>query len=171
MDLAIVFSPLIGSILSILLGSRLGYKYSQLVTCLFILISAIFSTFVFYDVNFNNISYNNDIFIWITSGQFEASWSVYIDTLTSVMLIVVTYVSFLVHVYSIGYMDHDPHKPRFMSYLSLFTFAMLVLVTSNNFLQLFFGWEGVGLCSYLLIGFWHKKKICKQCSYKSIYCK
>ena len=167
MDLAIIFSPLIGSILSILLGNRLGYRYSQLITCLFILISAIFSTFIFYEVNFNDIFYNNDIFVWVTSGQFEASWSVYIDTLTSVMLIVVTYVSLLVHVYSIGYMDHDPHKPRFMSYLSLFTFAMLVLVTSNNFLQLFFGWEGVGLCSYLLIGFWYKKKSANNAAIKA----
>ena len=167
MDLAVVFTPLIGSILSVLFGNKFGYKFSQLVTSLSIFISAICSTYIFYAVNFNNVFYNNDIFVWITSGEFEASWSIYIDTLTSVMLLVVTYVSLLVHVYSIGYMDSDPHKPRFMSYLSLFTFAMLVLVTSNNFLQLFFGWEGVGLCSYLLIGYWYKKKSANAAAIKA----
>ena len=85
------------------------------------------------------------------------NWSIKIDALSAVMLVVVNSISSLVHIYSIGYMSHDPHKPRFMAYLSLFTFAMLTLVTSDNFLQLFFGWEGVGLCSYFLIGFWFKK--------------
>ena len=89
------------------------------------------------------------------------------DPLSALMLVVVTLISAIVHIYSVGYMSHDPHKPRFMSYLSLFTFAMLMLVTADNFIQLFFGWEGVGVCSYLLIGFWFKKKYCKFCSYKS----
>ena len=92
-----------------------------------------------------------------TQGPFEANWAFRVDTLTVVMLVVVNTVSSLVHIYSIGYMSHDPHQPRFFSYLSLFTFAMLMLVTADNLLQLFFGWEGVGLASYLLIGFWYKK--------------
>ncbi len=94
---------------------------------------------------------------WITSGELEVSWALRIDTLTAVMLVVVNTVSALVHLYSIGYMHEDPHRERFFAYLSLFTFAMLALVTSDNLLQMFFGWEGVGLASYLLIGFWYKK--------------
>src|SRR5204862_6961225 len=89
--------------------------------------------------------------------SFAVDWSVRVDTITAVMLVVVNGVSSLVHLYSIGYMHEDPHRARFFAYLSLFTFAMLMLVTSNNFLQLFFGWEGVGLASYLLIGFWYLK--------------
>ena len=94
---------------------------------------------------------------WIQSGELEADWALRIDTLTVVMLVVVNTVSALVHIYSIGYMAHDPHRPRFFAYLSLFTFAMLMLVTADNLVQMFFGWEGVGLASYLLIGFWYKK--------------
>ena len=94
---------------------------------------------------------------WITSGDFSAAWTLRVDALTAVMLVVVTWVSAVVHVYSVGYMHDDPHQPRFMAYLSLFTFFMLMLVTSDNLVQLFLGWEGVGLCSYLLIGFWFKK--------------
>src|SRR5690606_36445784 len=93
---------------------------------------------------------------WFTSGTFAVDWALRIDTLTAVMLIVVNTVSALVHVYSIGNMAHDPHRPPFFAYLSLFTFAMLALITSDNLLQLFFGWEGVGLASYLLIGFWYQ---------------
>ena len=94
---------------------------------------------------------------WIQSGSFDVEWAFRVDTLTAVMFVVVNTVSMLVHVYSIGYMHHDPHRPRFFAYLSLFTFAMLMLVTADNLLQMFFGWEGVGLASYLLIGFWYKK--------------
>jgi len=103
--------------------------------------------------------YENNIVIasWFHSGSLNVNWSVKVDALSAVMLVVVTLISSLVHIYSIGYMSRDPHKTRFMAYLSLFTFAMLTLVTSDNFLQLFFGWEGVGLCSYFLIGFWYKK--------------
>ena len=115
----------------------------------------------------NNIYGNYIIFEWISSGGFTANWSINIDPLSSVMLVVVTFVSALVHIYSIGYMSHDPHKPRFMSYLSLFTFSMLALVVSDNFLQLFFGWEGVGLCSYLLIGFWYKKETANNAAIKA----
>ena len=94
---------------------------------------------------------------WVTSGELDVSWAFRIDTLTAVMLVVVNTVSSLVHLYSIGYMHEDDSRPRFFAYLSLFTFAMLALVTSDNFLQMFFGWEGVGLASYLLIGFWYQK--------------
>ena len=134
---------------------------------MFVSISAILSILVFWRGIQNNIYGNYKIFEWISSGSFIANWSINIDPLSSVMLVVVTFVSALVHVYSIGYMSHDPHKPRFMSYLSLFTFSMLSLVVSDNFLQLFFGWEGVGLCSYLLIGFWYKKETANNAAIKA----
>ena len=108
------------------------------------------------------------LFTWINAGDFEVVWSLRIDTLTAVMLVVVTSVSSLVHLYSIGYMSHDPHRPRFFSFLSLFTFAMLMLVTSDNFMQMFFGWEGVGLASYLLIGFWYKKPSANAAAIKGV---
>ena len=109
---------------------------------------------IFYNVVTQDYTNNIVIASWIKSGSLEINWAINIDALSSVMLVVVTLISSIVHIYSIGYMSHDPHKPRFMAFLSLFTFAMLTLVTSDNFLQLFFGWEGVGLCSYFLIGFW-----------------
>tara|TARA_Y100000590_G_scaffold103822_1_gene118043 strand:+ start:7113 stop:9023 length:1911 start_codon:yes stop_codon:yes gene_type:complete len=153
----IVFLPLLGSIISGFFGSRLGSKACQILTSSFVSISAILSLYIFYLVIADDYSTNKLIFNWISSGSFQVNWSIYIDTLTSVMLVVVSLISSIIHFYSIGYMSHDPHKPRFMAYLSLFTFAMLTLVTADNFLQLFFGWEGVGLCSYFLIGFWYKK--------------
>tara|TARA_Y100000590_G_scaffold76753_1_gene84957 strand:- start:2680 stop:4593 length:1914 start_codon:yes stop_codon:yes gene_type:complete len=157
MEKLIIFLPLIASIISGFFGKIIGNKASQITTSLFVTISALLSIYVFYDVINNNYSNNIIITKWISSGFLDVNWSIKIDQLSSVMLVVVTLVSAIVHIYSIGYMSHDPHQPRFMSYLSLFTFAMLVLVTSDNFLQLFFGWEGVGLCSYFLIGFWYKK--------------
>ena len=120
-------------------------------------VSAALSIVAFNDVALEGHKYIIQILPWIHSGDFAADWTVRVDTLTAVMLVVVTGVSSLVHLYSIGYMHEDPHRPRFFSYLSLFTFAMLMLVTANNFLQLFFGWEGVGLASYLLIGFWYTR--------------
>ena len=166
MEYAIIFLPLIGSILGYL-GRSINKFFSEAITSLLVCISAILSIVVFW----NGIQYNNygnyQIVKWISSGDFVANWSVNIDPLSSVMLVVVTFVSALVHIYSIGYMSHDPHKPRFMSYLSLFTFSMLVLVVSDNFLQLFFGWEGVGLCSYLLIGFWYKKETANNAAIKA----
>ena len=120
-------------------------------------IAAILSLVIFYKVLTQDYIANKLFFNWINSGTFNVNWSIYVDSLTAVMLVVVTSISTIIHFYSIGYMSHDPHKPRFIAYLSLFTFAMLTLVTADNFLQLFFGWEGVGLCSYLLIGFWYKK--------------
>tara|TARA_B100000963_G_scaffold288713_1_gene257997 strand:- start:1022 stop:2929 length:1908 start_codon:yes stop_codon:yes gene_type:complete len=153
----LIFSPLLGFLISGLVGRKIGDFASQLTTCFLVFVSTMISFFYLYQfINGSNIL-NFVIFKWIASGDLNLNWSIYIDTLTAVMLVVVTSVSFLVHIYSIGYMQHDPDKPRFMGYLSLFTFAMLMLVTSDNFLQLFFGWEGVGLASYLLIGFWFKK--------------
>ncbi len=166
MEYAVIFLPLIGSIIGYL-GRFFTKYFSEIVTSFFVICSAISSIIIFWQ-GINNDSYGNYIiFEWISSGNFIANWSINIDPLSSIMLVVVTFVSALVHIYSIGYMSHDPHKPRFMSYLSLFTFSMLALVVSDNFLQLFFGWEGVGLCSYLLIGFWYKKESANNAAIKA----
>ena len=166
MPYLIVFLPIIGAILGYCL-KPLGDRYSEVITTTFLFLSAIFSIIIFY----NGIVYgeyaNYKIVEWISSGNFKVDWSIKIDPLSSIMLVVVTSVSSLVHLYSIGYMNHDQNKPRFMTYLSLFTFAMLMLVVSDNFLQLFFGWEGVGLCSYLLIGFWYKKNSANNAAIKA----
>jgi NADH-quinone oxidoreductase subunit L len=154
----IVFLPLIASLIAGLFGRVIGDRASQLVTSGALISSAVLSVVAFMDVAMGGgATARVELMPWISSGDFNIVWSLRIDTLTAVMLVVVTGVSSLVHVYSIGYMSHDPHIPRFMSYLSLFTFAMLMLVTADNFVQMFFGWEGVGLASYLLIGFWYKK--------------
>ncbi len=166
MEYAILFLPLLGSLIGYL-GRSIAMYFAEISTSLFVSISAVLSIFVFWNGIQNNIYGNYLIFEWISSGGFTANWSINIDPLSSVMLVVVTFVSALVHIYSIGYMSHDPHKPRFMSYLSLFTFSMLALVVSDNFLQLFFGWEGVGLCSYLLIGFWYKKETANNAAIKA----
>ncbi len=157
MEIALLFLPLIASITSGFLGKFLGDRNSEIITSVFVSISAILSFVLFYSVIVNGYESNVVVAKWINSGTLDVNWSIKVDALSSLMLVVVTLVSALVHIYSIGYMSHDPHKPRFMAYLSLFTFSMLTLVTSDNFLQLFFGWEGVGLCSYFLIGFWFKK--------------
>ena len=154
---AIVFLPLIGFLVAGLFGRWLGPRGAQLVTSTLLVISAALSAAVFVNVAFGGVTEHVQVMSWIDSGAFEVDWRLRIDTLTAVMLVVVTWVSALVHIYSIGYMSHDPHQPRFFAYLSLFTFAMLALVTADNFIQLFFGWEGVGLASYLLIGFWYHK--------------
>ena len=162
----IILLPLLGSILGYY-SKPLGDRFSEIIPTLLVIASAILSAIVFYrGIIFDEYS-NYIIFEWIKSGSFKVNWSVNIDPLSSVMLVVVTSVSSLVHIYSIGYMSHDPHRPRFMSYLSLFTFSMLMLVVSDNFLQLFFGWEGVGLCSYLLIGFWYKKESANNAAIKA----
>ena len=167
MELSILFLPLAASIISGFFGKYIGDRNSELVTSILVSISAILSIFVLYQVIFNQYEENIVIATWINSGSLDVNWSMLIDPLSAVMLVVVTSVSSLVHIYSIGYMSHDPHKPRFMAYLSLFTFAMLMLVTSDNFLQLFFGWEGVGLCSYFLIGFWFKKESANTAAIKA----
>ena len=157
MEYLILFLPLLASIISGFFGKLIGDKMSQIITSLFVSVSALLSLVIFYKVITSSYENNLIIATWINSGSLNVNWSINIDALSSVMLVVVTVISSLVHIYSIGYMSNDAHKARFMSYLSLFTFAMLTLVTSDNFIQLFFGWEGVGLCSYFLIGFWFKK--------------
>ena len=154
---AIVFLPIIASAIAGLLGRVIGARASELVTTGALFVSAALSCAVFYDVTLTGHSYLVQVLPWIYSGDLRVDWAIRVDALTGVMLVVVTGVSSLVHLYSIGYMADDPSRPRFFSYLSFFTFAMLMLVTANNFLQMFFGWEGVGVASYLLIGFWYKK--------------
>ncbi|MEO5373075.1 MAG: NADH-quinone oxidoreductase subunit L [Alphaproteobacteria bacterium] len=157
MYVAVVFLPLLASFIAGFFGRALGDRGSQLVTCAGVGASAFLSVAIFIDVALNGQARTVELFTWIRSGTFDVSWALKFDTLTAVMLLVVNSVSFMVHVYAIGYMHHDPSIPRFMSYLSLFTFFMLMLVTSANLVQMFFGWEGVGLASYLLIGFWYEK--------------
>ena len=154
----IVFAPLIGAIIAGFLGRQLGDKVSMTITTGLLFLSAILSWVAFVNVGFNHESTSVEVMRWMDIGDLKANWAFKIDTLTAVMLVVVTTVSALVHLYSWGYMDEDPSKPRFFAYLSLFTFAMLMLVTADNFIQMFFGWEGVGLASYLLIGFWYKNR-------------
>ncbi|MBR1240970.1 NADH-quinone oxidoreductase subunit L [Bradyrhizobium sp. AUGA SZCCT0274] len=134
-----------------------GSRAAELITTGLLMISAGLSWVTLVDVGFMHHDARIALFPWINSGDLQVAWSLRVDTLTAVMLVVVNTVSALVHLYSIGYMDEDPHRPRFFAYLSLFTFAMLMLVTSDNLVQMFFGWEGVGLASYLLIGFWYQK--------------
>ncbi len=155
---AIVFLPLIGFLLAGLFARTLGVKGCEYVTSGLLVIAAVLSWIVFLGTAWSDEGARTiEVMRWVNSGALNAAWAFRVDTLTAVMLVVVNTVSSLVHIYSIGYMHHDPHRPRFFAYLSLFTFAMLMLVTSDNLLQMFFGWEGVGLASYLLIGFWYKK--------------
>ncbi|MBL8566300.1 MAG: NADH-quinone oxidoreductase subunit L [Hyphomicrobiaceae bacterium] len=154
---AIVFLPLIGALVAGLFGRVLGPRPAEIITTGLLLTAAALSWIVFVRVGLGTETARVPIMRWITSGELDVSWSLRIDTLTAVMLVVVTSVSSLVHLYSIGYMHEDESRQRFFSYLSLFTFAMLMLVTADNLLQMFFGWEGVGLASYLLIGFWYEK--------------
>ena len=163
MDLAIkliVLLPLLAAAIAGLFCRVIGDRPAQIVTCAALLIAAALSIFVFVRIGFgpeNGKLVVVQLFSWIDSGTLDINWSLRVDTLTAVMLIVVTGVSSMVHVYSVGYMAEDPSIPRFMAYLSLFTFFMLMLVTADNLVQLFFGWEGVGLASYLLIGFWYDR--------------
>ncbi|MTD93425.1 NADH-quinone oxidoreductase subunit L [Hyphomicrobium sp. xq] len=154
---AIVFLPALGALIAGLFGRLLGPRPSELITTGLLLISCVLSWVVFYRVGLGHETAHVAIERWITSGELDIGWAFKIDTLTAVMFVVVTTVSALVHVYSIGYMDEDDSRPRFFAYLSGFTFAMLMLVTADNLVQMFFGWEGVGLFSYLLIGFWYTK--------------
>ncbi len=167
MAASIIFLPLLGFLFCFLLGKQFSYKVYQISTTSILFLCALFSWIIF--IQFINNKETEIIFIlnWITSGNFIVDWSIRLDTLTAVMFIVVTTVSACVHLYSIGYMEEDPSKIRFMGYLSLFTFFMLVLVSSNNLLQMFFGWEGVGLASYLLIGFWHHKDSANKAAIKA----
>ena len=153
----ILFLPLLGAIVSGLFSRLVTKKFAQIFNSSLLVLSAILSFVLFFQLGVSDGKETIILFDWISSGDFSAPWALKVDSLTSVMLVLVTFVSALVHIYSIGYMNKDKSVPRFMSYLSLFTFFMLILVTSNNFLQLFVGWEGVGLASYLLIGFWYQK--------------
>ncbi|WP_398478661.1 NADH-quinone oxidoreductase subunit L [Tardiphaga sp.] len=144
-----------------------GSRAAELITAGLLVVSAALSWITFVDVAFNHHDARIVLLSWINSGDLQLSWTLRVDTLTAVMLVVVTTVSSLVHIYSLGYMEDDPNRPRFMGYLSLFTFMMLMLVTADNLLQLFFGWEGVGLASYLLIGFWFKKPSANAASIKA----
>ena len=154
---AIVFFPLLGALIAGLFGRIIGDRPSELISSGLLILSALMSCIAFVDVGLNGEAVAVNVLQWIHSGSLHIDWVLRIDTLTAVMLVVATCVSSMEHVYSIGYMSHDPARPRFFAYLSLFTFMMLMLVTADNFVQLFFGWEGVGLASYLLIGFWYKK--------------
>ena len=167
MAISIIFLPLLSFIFCFLLGNQFTYRVYQIVTTTVLFICAIFSWIIF--IQFLGSRDTEIIFIlnWITSGDFIVDWSIRLDTLTVIMFIVVTTVSACVHLYSIGYMSEDLSKVRFMGYLSLFTFFMLALVSSNNLLQMFFGWEGVGLASYLLIGFWHHKDSANKAAIKA----
>ncbi len=164
---AIVFLPLLGCLVAGLFGRQIGVKASEYVTCGLLTVSAILSWVAFFDVAFGEAPGTISVMTWIQSGTLQIDWAFRIDTLTVVMLVVVNTVSALVHWYSIGYMHHDPHRPRFFAYLSLFTFAMLMLVTADNLLQMFFGWEGVGLASYLLIGFWYTRPAANAAAIKA----
>ena len=164
---AIVFLPLFGALATGLFVRQVGDLRAQLLTCVPMVLAAVFALVVFLNVTGNHIQTTVHVLDWIQSGGLSVNWALKVDTLTAVMLLLVTTVSAVVHVYSVGYMSHDEHKPRFMAYLSLFTFGMLMLVTADNFIQLFFGWEAVGLCSYLLIGFWFKKQTANAAAMKA----
>ena len=163
----IIFLPLIGAVLSWILGNRFSSipTYIVSISCLFL--SMIISWIAFYDIAILKNDFEGVSLPWINSGEFRALWEFNFDTLSCVMFLVVNTVSAMVHLYSVGYMSHDKSKARFMAYLSFFTFAMLMLVSSNNLLQLFFGWEGVGVASYLLIGFWYNKKSATSAAVKA----
>ena len=154
MYLSIVFLPLLASIITMGLGRFLGQRGASFMTTAMLVVSCIFSWISFYEVGLCGSVCHVELSSWFSSELLQTQWGFLFDSLTVTMLVVVTTISSMVHLYSIGYMSQDPHIPRFMAYLSLFTFFMLILVTADNFLQMFLGWEGVGLCSYLLINFW-----------------
>lgn len=158
LSLTVVLAPLIGSLIAGLGGKAIGRASTYAVTILLMLISFLCAALAFYLVIVKGYSFNGPIYIWGLSGAYKFTMGFQIDQLTAVMMLTVTFISLLVFIYSVGYMEDDPGTERFFSYISFFSFSMLVLVTANNFLQLFFGWEGVGLASYLLIGFWFKKQ-------------
>ena len=164
MYLAIIVLPLLGSIASGFFGRKVGVRGAQLITCFSVVATTLLATVAFFEVGLNNIPVSVRLFRWIDSESLDVLWSFQFDSLTVSMLIPVLIVSSLVHVYSIGYMSHDPHNQRFFSYLSLFTFMMVILVTANNFLLMFVGWEGVGICSYLLVSFWFTRIAANQSS-------
>jgi NADH-ubiquinone oxidoreductase chain 5 len=164
MYLAIITLPLLGSIVAGFLGRKIGVSGAQFITCTCVVVTTLLAIVTFFEVGLNNIPVTIYLFKWVDSESFNVFWSFHFDSLTVSMLIPVLIVSSLVHIYSIGYMSHDPHNQRFFSYLSLFTFMMIILVTANNFLLMFVGWEGVGICSYLLVSFWFTRIAANQSS-------
>ncbi len=167
MYVAAVFLPLVAAVIAGFFGRWIGDRGAQLVTCLALVVAAVFGAVIFADVAFAGHARLVDLVSWIDAGDFQVRWALRYDTLSAVMVAMVTLISAMVHIYSVGYMAHDKSVPRFMAYLSLFTFFMLMLVTSDNFLQLFFGWEGVGLASYLLIGFWYERPTANAAAIKA----
>ena len=164
MYLALLTLPLLGSITSGLWGRKLGVYGAQFITSSCIIITTILAFFIFLEVGLNNIPVYLELFKWLNSESLHISWSLNFDSVTVSMLLPVLVISCVVHIYSIGYMSHDPHNQRFFCYLSLFTFMMIILVTANNFLFMFVGWEGVGVCSYLLVSFWYTRIAANQSS-------
>jgi NADH-ubiquinone oxidoreductase chain 5 len=164
MYLTIIILPLLGSIVSGFFGRKIGVAGSHFLSCISIITTTILAIIAFFEVGFNNNPVSINLFKWLDSESFNILWSFQFDSLTVSMLIPVLIISSLVHFYSIGYMSHDPHNQRFFSYLSLFTFMMIILVTGNNYLLMFVGWEGVGVCSYLLVSFWFTRIAANQSS-------
>ena len=164
MYLAVIILPLLGSIFSGFFGRKIGVSGSQIITSSSVIITTLLAIVGFTEVGLNNIPVSVHLFKWIDSESLNIIWGFNFDSLTVSMLIPVLIVSSLVHIYSIGYMSHDPHNQRFFSYLSLFTFMMIILVTADNYLLMFVGWEGVGICSYLLVSFWFTRMAANQSS-------
>jgi NADH-ubiquinone oxidoreductase chain 5 len=162
MYLAILLLPLLGSIASGFFGRKIGVTGAQFISCVCVVGATLLAVSAFFEVGLNNTPVHIKLFRWIDSESLNVNWAFYIDSLTVSMLIPVLIVSSLVHIYSVGYMSHDPHNQRFFSYLSLFTFMMIILVTSDNYLSMFVGWEGVGVCSYLLVCFWFTRIAANQ---------
>ena len=169
MYLALIVLPILGSIISGFFGRKVGISGAQLITCSCVIITTMLAILSFIEVGLNNIPVTIYLFRWIDAEALNVSWAFNFDSLTVSMLIPVLIVSSLVHVYSIGYMSHDPHNQRFFSYLSLFTFMMIILVTADNFLLMFVGWEGVGVCSYLLVSFWFTRIAANQSSLSAFF--
>jgi NADH-quinone oxidoreductase subunit L len=162
-----IFLPLLGFLITGIFGHKLGRVLSHLITTGFMGVACVISWDLFIAAGIGPYTETIPLFTWFDVGHFKVTWSIHFDTLSAVMVMVVNTISFLVHVYSIGYMHHDKTTPRFMAYLSLFTFMMLMLVTANNLVQLFFGWEGVGLLSYLLIGYWYERPAANAAAIKA----
>jgi NADH-ubiquinone oxidoreductase chain 5 len=164
MYLSIIILPLLGSIVSGFFGRKVGVNGAQFITCLSVISTTILAILAFFETGINNIPVSISLFRWLDSEWFNINWGIQFDSLTVSMLIPVLIISSLVHIYSISYMSADPHNQRFFSYLSLFTFMMIILVTANNYLLMFVGWEGVGVCSYLLVSFWFTRIAANQSS-------
>lgn len=164
MYLSIIFLPLLGSIVSGFFGRKVGIKGARLISCINVILTTILAILAYIEIGFNNNTVAINLFEWISSESFKVIWGFHFDSLTVSMLLPVLIISSLVHIYSIGYMNNDPHNQRFFSYLSLFTFMMVILVTGNNYLLMFVGWEGVGVCSYLLVSFWFTRIAANQSS-------